>query len=64
MDKTEYIPNNILLNPVDAIKLCIEQAKGCKYKPSVALMNIGGEVINIIDPKNKKKVEKYLKLNK
>lgn len=48
---------------MDVIKAMMDQVKGCKYKPSVAYMNIGGKVIDIYDPKNKKKVEKYLKIN-
>jgi hypothetical protein len=48
------------INYMDVIKALIEQAKGSKYKPTIAYMNINGKVINILDSKNKKKVEKYL----
>lgn len=47
---------------MDVIKAMTEQTKGCKYEPTSSFMNIGGKVIDILDTKNKKKAEKYLKI--
>jgi hypothetical protein len=49
------------MKQVDIFKQVINQVKQSKFTPSAAFMNINGEVIDILDKKNKKVVDKYLK---
>jgi rubrerythrin len=47
----------------DIFSQVIKQVKQSKFTPSAAFMNINGEVIDILDKKNRKIVSKYLKIN-
>lgn len=47
---------------LDAIKAMQEQLRLVHYTPDVCFMNVNGSVINVLDPKNKKIVNEYLKM--
>ncbi|TSA57823.1 hypothetical protein D4R42_00855 [bacterium] len=51
-----------LYEQLDIVRAMQEQAKRLKYKPNSILMNINGEVIDVLDKKNRKIVNEYLKI--
>jgi len=46
---------------IDVIKEMAKQLELVEYKPYVCFMNINGEIIDILDKKNEKIVDRYFK---
>ena len=45
---------------LDAIDLICKQTERTEYMPNTVLVQINGEWVDVCDPKNKNKAEKYL----